>query len=41
MADMEKKRGSQKYKNLNISKTKRAIIIGGQSFGEKEKFDKR
>ena len=43
MADMEKKRGRWKYKNPNISRTKRAfqmkqktsfIVFEGLSFGE-------
>ena len=50
MADREKKRERRKYKNLNISKTKRAFYIKQKtffivfevlSFGEKEKFDKK
>ena len=43
MADREKQRGRQKYKNLNISRMKRAfemkcktfiIVFEGLSFGE-------
>ena len=50
MADREKKRERRKYKNLNISKTKRAFYIKQKtffivfevlSFGEKEKIDKK
>ena len=50
MADREKKRGRCKYKNLNISRKKKAffdetkvffIVFEGLSFGEKQKFDKK
>ena len=50
MADREKKRRRQKYKNLNISRTKRAFqtkkktfftIFEGLLFGDKWKFDKK
>ena len=50
MADIEKKRGRQKYKNLNILRTKKAfwmkqkiffIVFEGLPFSEKFKFDKR
>ena len=34
MADREKKRGRWKYKNLNISRTKR-VVFEGLLFGEK------
>ena len=38
MADREKKRGKQKYKTLNILRSKRAFIITeGLSFCEKIK----
>ena len=45
MADMEKKRGRPKYKNLNISKPKelfgwnKNIVFEGLPFGKKWKFD--
>ena len=44
MADREKKRGTQKYKNLNVSRTKRAfemkyktffVVFKGVAVGEK------
>ena len=36
LADMEKKRWRWKYKDLNISRTKRAFIVfEGLSFGDK------
>ena len=42
MVDRGKKR-TRKYKNLNISKAKRAffILFEGLSFGEKEEFDEK
>ena len=52
MADREIKRGSRKYKNLNISRTKRAFQMKSKTssigfeglsfgFGEKLKFHKK
>ena len=41
MADSGKKKGRRKYKNLNISGTKFFIVFKGQSFGEKQRFDKK